>query len=157
MICTNDPDHGAAIADLTSTPYIPDLDSCISRVGAAGKLLGGVIFQNYQLRSVVLHVASWGPNWLSADILWMIFDYAFNQLGVEKVLGFVPSNNEKALQFDLKVGFQEETRIKDVVPGGDLVVLYMYRKNCRWLDRIPRSIKIPLAAELEKELAQGIA
>ena len=66
-------------------------------------------------------------------MLWITFDYPFNQLGVKKLIGQVPSSNLKALEFDKKLGFKEEARISDVFPDGDLIVLSMRREDCRWL------------------------
>lgn len=142
MIECNNPLHGAAIASLTSTPYHFGLDSCISR-SRAGKLLGGVIYQQYFKRSIVIHVAGFDPHWLNRDLLWAIFDYPFNRLGVEQILGFVPSTNAHALEFDKKIGFQIVTKIPDVVPGGDMLVISMRRNECRWLAYNPRGLMTP--------------
>lgn len=149
-------EHGHAIASRISRPFIPGLDRCLART-CEGKLLGGVIYQDYFGPSVCIHVASYDPAWLSRDFLWAIFDYPFNQMGVKKVIGLVSTTQEDVLAFDLKIGFVEETRIKDVVPGGDLIVLSMLKEQCRWLvDRhgkpyIPRTLSPTLRAEFSNE------
>ncbi len=134
----NNFDHGEAIAGVASNGFNRAVDQCVSRSTPEGNLLGGVIYQNYVAGgSITLHVASWHPRWLTHDLLWAIFAYPFVQLKVQKCLGFVPSTNEHALKFDLKIGFHEEHRIRDAVPGGDLVVLSMRKEQCRWLTGPP--------------------
>ena len=57
------------------------------------------------------------------------------------MFGQVPASNVRALEFDRKLGFIEETRIKDVFPDGDLVVLSMKREDCKWLNLKPKTLK----------------
>lgn len=157
MIECNNPDHGRVIASLTSTPFTPGLDMSITR-SHEGKLLGGVIYQNYMTRSIVIHVASFARGWLTRDLLWAIFDYPFNRLKVEKILGFVPSTNRRALDFDMNVGFTIAAVIPDVVSAplgeqGDLVVLSMTRAECRWLGIVPKNLAHVVPAREEKAAA----
>jgi hypothetical protein len=129
-------EHGRALEHL-GHPFIPGHDHCITRSGNDGRLLGGVLFQNYRKRSIEMHVQGFEPGWRSKWLLWMAFDYPFNQLGVEKIIGFVPSTRPEVLAFDLKIGFVVETAITDVVEDGGLVVVSMTRSQCRWL-KLPR-------------------
>lgn len=138
MIFTNRDDHGIWIAD--TNPFIVGRDVCISRTDDEGRLLGGVIYQQFNHRSIIIHVRADDPHWLNRDMLWAIFDYPFNRLGVEQILGFVATTNPKALAFDLHIGFTEVTRIPNAVIGGDYVVISMYRKDCRWLNIKPRTL-----------------
>lgn len=140
MIHLDNFEHGQAIGDRIDAPFKPRFDRCVSRT-RGGNLLGGVIYQDYRVRSVTVHVASWTADWLSRDLLWTIFTYPFDMLKVEQVLGIVASTNTRALDFDLRIGFKEVTRVPDVVPGGDLVVLSMRREDCRWLNWRPRYLK----------------
>lgn len=140
MIVMNNFEHGFAIAKSAGVSLNPAVDQVISRVADDGRLLGGVIYQNYTGASVGAHVASFDPHWLNQDMLWVIFDYPFNQLKVTKLLGQVMSNKEKVLDFDKRLGFKEEVRIPEVFPDADLVVLSMRREDCRWLSLKPRSI-----------------
>ena len=85
---------------------------CFASV-ANGKLLGGVVFTSWTGRggSVGGHVASWSPRWLTRDLLFVSFDYAFNGLGVKKIFGTVPSDNMKAISLNRRWGYKEEARI----------------------------------------------
>lgn len=140
MIRFNHPDDGHAIAAQAGTVFNPAVDVVIAKFKEKS-LRGGLILNGYTGASINMHVASFDRRWGSRDVLWVAFDYPFNQLGCKKVFGQIPANNIQALEFDLHLGFKIEARIKDVFPGGeDLIVVSMSRDECRWLDLKPRSL-----------------
>lgn len=100
-----------------------------------GKLVAGVLYDHFNKASIAMHVAGEGKHWLNREYLWFCFWYPFEQLKVRKVIGFVPSVNADALRFDKHLGFVEEARLKDAHPDGDLLLLTMTRKQCRYLER----------------------
>jgi RimJ/RimL family protein N-acetyltransferase len=132
MIVVNDLSAAYQISAAVDFIFNPHSDVCIARI-EDGELWGGVIYTDYTRASIGLHVAGFRPDWVNKAMLWVCFDYPFNQLKVKKLFGQVPAHNLKALEFDRKLGFKEEARVKDVYPEGDLVVLAMYRDDCRWL------------------------
>jgi hypothetical protein len=140
MIVFNDINHGHTIAVASGTSFNPLSDTCIARVDD-DFLLGGVIFQNYTGHSIGLHVAGFVPDWINRDMLWVTFDYPFNQLGCKKLFGQVPETNSKALEFDLKLGFKIITKIDDVFSDGALFVVALDRDDCRWLKMKPRGLR----------------
>lgn len=140
MIKFNIDEHGFAIANSAGTTFNPAVDQVISRSDEHGTLMGGVIFSGFTGASVCIHVGSFDPRWISPDMLWVTFNYPFEQLGVSKLIGQVPSSNQTALDFDKRLGFKEEVRISDVFPSADLVVLSMRREECRWLKLKPRNL-----------------
>ena len=131
------------ISDRVGHIHNPVCDRSISRHNASGILLGGVIFTDWtgEGGSVSIHSSGWHPRWINRDLLWMVFSYAFDQLQVKKILGPTPANNHHALQFNRKLGFKQEAVIRDVFPDGDMVLLAMYRADCRFLDLYPRSLE----------------
>ena len=139
MITVGNLDHAQAIAKAAGCVFNPAVNRVISRM-RNGELLGGVIFQDYNVASISIHAAGFAPHWLNNNMLWVSFDYPFNQINVSKLIAPVPSRNRKAIEFDLKLGFKREARIADVFPGddGDLLVLTMRREDCRWLKLKPR-------------------
>jgi RimJ/RimL family protein N-acetyltransferase len=139
MIQMNNPEHGYAIAEAAGVIFNPEADIVISRL-SNGELAGGVLYNGYTRASINMHVAAFSPRWGSRDMLWVCFDYPFNQLGCKKVFGQVPSKNEHALEFNLKLGFKIETLIPDVFPEDDLLVVSMVREDCRWLNIKPRTL-----------------
>jgi RimJ/RimL family protein N-acetyltransferase len=140
VIAAGNLNHAKSIAEEVGVFFNPACDHVISRA-RSGRLLGGVIFTGYTTKSIAIHVAGFDKHWINSDMLWITFDYPFNQLGVTKLIGHVPSSNPKALDFNRKLGFKEEARVADVYPDGDLVILSMHRDNCRWLKLRPRSSK----------------
>lgn len=114
------------------------------------RILGGVVFHNWTGRggSVTVHDAGVeDTNWATRDFLWNVFDYAFNQLGCEVMVGPVPSTTERALSINERMGFKREAVIRGVFPDGDLVIMTMRRADCRFLRYRPRSIQAGLASQ----------
>jgi len=105
------------------------------------ELLAGVIYRRYTHTSIEMHVASFDPQWLCRDFLWVCFHYPFEQLKVERVFAFVNEKNDDALHFVLRLGFQVETRIRKVYPDSDQIVLVMERDRCRWLKLRPQYMR----------------
>lgn len=137
QILFDDLDCAKRIAAAAPCVYSPEHDHCIARV-KDGQLLGGTIFQGYTGASIEMHVAGFDPHWISKSLIFVTFGYPFLQLGCLKVIGRVAENNKQALEFDLKLGFIEEARIRDVYPEGDLLILTMRRDQCRWLNLTSR-------------------
>ena len=139
MIQMNNPEHGHTIAEAAGVIFNPEADVVISHLSKR-ELTGGVIYNGYTRASINMHVAAFSSRWGSRDMLWVCFDYPFNQLGCKKVFGQVPSKNERALEFNLKLGFKIEALIPDVFPEDDLIVVSMVREDCRWLNLKPRTL-----------------
>lgn len=123
--------------------------SLVTSIGVVedGRVLGGVIYHNWTGAggSVTLHMAGTEGQWASRDFLWCIYDYAFNQMHVKKILGPVPADNERALKIDLQMGFKVEAVLRDAYPDADLLMLSMVREDCRWLKIKPRHIEAGMA------------
>lgn len=113
---------------------------CIGSVSADGMRLKGVVgFDGYNGASVMMHVYGEG-NWISRDLLKVAFDYPFNHLNCNMVLGLVPSGNEQALKMNRHLGFKVETVLEGAHPDGALILMVMRREECRWL-KMRRSSK----------------
>lgn len=134
IIHSEDPFHGDVITRTLDPdqPFRPGYDRVISFT-LGGKLLGGIIYNNYMVRSIHMHVLILDRRVVTRKNLFVCFHYPFDVLKCEKVFGVVPSTNQPALDFDLRCGFKETNRIEGAVPDGDLVVLSMTRNQCKWL------------------------
>ena len=76
-----------------------------------------------------------GFNHTPKAMLQAVFDFAFNEEGHAMLVGIVNSKNEKAMRYDLHLGFIEHTRLPEMHDnGGDIVVLTMTREQCRYLN-----------------------
>lgn len=140
MIALQNEEHGFAIAKSSRCLYNPLYDVVISRE-KNGVLLGGSIYYDYTGKSISMHIAGFAPAWISRDLLWVTFDYAFVQLGCRYVFCQIRSSNTEAINTALRTGFVQETTIPDVFLDGDLIIYRMRRENCRWLNLKPRSIR----------------
>jgi len=52
--------------------------------------------------SMTVHVAAQNKRWCSRDLLWLIFHYAFEQLGCHKLLTPLPSDNYPIIEMDMR-------------------------------------------------------
>ena len=69
------------------------------------------------------------------EMLRATFHHAFNDFKVKKLLGIVNSKNEKAMKYDLHLGFTEEHRMPGMHDDdGDIVILSMTREQCKYLE-----------------------
>lgn len=128
------------IAKAAKASWDPRVDVCIARV-KNDELMGGVLYTSFTGESIQMHVAAWDDHWITHDLLWVAFDYPFRQLGVKRIFGHLPSDNEVALAFNKNVGFKEIYRIKGVYPYDvDGVLMCMERHECRFLRMQPRKI-----------------
>jgi hypothetical protein len=140
VIVLGDPTHGRAIAAAAHTYFDADTMPVISRVTADGNLWGGVIYSDYTGTSCRIHMAG-TPGWASVGMIWIAFDYPFNTMKVDLLLGTVSSLDRKVIEYDRRLGFSEITRIPAAVPGGDLIILGMERRDCPWLKYRKRYMK----------------
>lgn len=145
MIVFNNLLHGRLIAEQAGTSFNLEIDQCISRV-EDGRLLGGVTYAGYTGVSIHMHMAGFTERWADRDMIWVAFDYPFNQLKCRRVFGQVPESNTRALEIDLRLGFKVVAKIDDVFPDGACLVLALAREDCRWLKHKPRGI----AARMER-------
>src|SRR5215510_1028387 len=106
MIYLNESRHGYLIARAAHTTYDPERDQCISRC-VDGNFMGGVIYTNYTGSMISMHMAGVG-DWVSRELVWVCFDYPFNQLKVKKVLGTVRSDDKAVRDIDERLGFTIE-------------------------------------------------
>ena len=128
------------IAQKAGTVFHPVYDICIALVRKEW-LAGGVVFTNYTEESIAMHSAGFQPAWVTRDMLWVCFDYPFNQLGVKRIFGQVPEDNEVALKFNTHLGFKVINRVEGVYKGGVACLLVrMERDECRFLSLEPRGV-----------------
>jgi hypothetical protein len=81
-----------------------------------------------------MHMVNLKGGYTPKQLLKSAFDYPFNQLGIEKAFGIVNSLNEKAMEYDQKLGFKEAVRFAGMHEnGGDLVVFEMNKSDCKWI------------------------
>ena len=109
-----------------------------------GEMVAGVIYENWNRRSVTCHIAIQGlmtPAYLGA-----IFHYPFIFLGVDKIIAPVSEGNEESIRLCRKMVFTEECRIKDAHPEGSILIYTMEREDCKYLgDRYGKRYSVTAA------------
>ena len=136
----NEPADGEAIAQHAGTSF--HSKSCISICRHVGdSRYGGVIFSHYTGEFDRHPLGGLHPRWINRDMLFVTFDYPFNQLGVKRIFGQVPEDNLHAQEFNVNLGFKYVARIEGVFPHNTAcMVMCMERDECRFLTLKPRGI-----------------
>lgn len=105
-----------------------------------GSLIAGVVYSGFvrnkdRYQCCDMHVyAIPKSGWMTRTTLKHFFGFPFKQLGCERVNGLVPSSNKHALDIDERLGFEYESTAVRMLPGEDLIVLRMFKENCRWIN-----------------------
>lgn len=100
-----------------------------------GELVAGVILEGYAGKSMWMHVAGApGRRWMSRKFLYTCFAYPFEQVGVDRLFGWVPADNYEAQRFDEHLGFKRIAAIPGAgIGGGDVLIYCMDRADCRFI------------------------
>jgi hypothetical protein len=130
----NSPGAGGWIMGEVGGVFRPECDHSIANFNELGEILGGFALTGYTSRTMVVHMAGRDPTWCSRDLLWMLFDYAFHQVKVAKVLATVSTGNPKAIALDMRAGFRVVAMVPEVYEDGDMLILSMDAAHCKWLN-----------------------
>ena len=96
-----------------------------------GQIVAGCIYENFNGRSVVVHLAIGGR--LNAAFLAALFDYGFNVMGTEKAIAPVASANVRSVALVEHMGYRLEGKIEGARPDGDILIYTMRKSDCRFL------------------------
>lgn len=97
-------------------------------------VVAGIVFERYNGVHVEASIAVDHMGWANKETMRRIFSYPFNQLDCKAVSVTVPSSNIKSLNLATKMGFEPEAYVKFAAhDGSSLVVLKMFRDNCKWI------------------------
>lgn len=103
--------------------------------GLNGKLIAGVLLDNYNGVSCSIHVASDGSKtWLDREFLRVVFALPFLQWKLRSVLSPIGEDNIASQRFCAKLGFSLKATLEDAHPSGKLYLFQMKRDECRWLN-----------------------
>jgi len=96
-----------------------------------GKILAAMVCENWTLNSVMCHFIVADRRALRHKFHNECARYVFSIGDREKMIGIVPSDNDKALKLNAHFGFTELCRIGDAFEKGiDAVILELHRDNC---------------------------
>ena len=124
---------GIWLANRLGSTYASGTSICIG-FKENGIIKSVASFENYNGKSVLGHLAI-DDGRMNKEWAIYCFDYVFNQLKVNKLIGIVDSNNQKALRLDTHFGYIEECIIKDAGKDGNLHILSMTKEQCKMLNK----------------------
>ncbi len=99
-----------------------------------GRIVAGVIYEDYTGHNLFMHVAADPGFWLSRAALHAFFAYPFVQLACQRVTGWLEASNAAAIALDEHLGFVHEATLKNAArDGGDVLLYVLRREDCRFL------------------------
>ena len=99
-----------------------------------GKIVAGVMYEEFTEASIHATIVVEEP--MTKGFVHKIFDYPFNQLGVDKVIVQANTSNVESVNLAKRLGFTEEGTIKGAYLDGDRIILTMTKDECRWLKEL---------------------
>ena len=96
-----------------------------------GVIVAGTSCENYNGNNMFGHQRIDSPP--AREYWFAVADYIFRQCGVKRFTATVESDNKKAIRLNQKIGFEIEATLKDAGRNGDLLVMVLWKENCRML------------------------
>lgn len=124
------PTVGHWVAERAGGTFSPSSSTAIG-LEKDGEIVAGVMYENWNGKSIVAHMAASGR--LTRSFLGAIFRYAYVKCGVDKVILPISSGNVKSNKFAQSLGFKEEARLVDADPLGDIILYSLKKSDCRFL------------------------
>lgn len=101
-----------------------------------GRLVAGVVYNNFSGAGCCAHIGSVGKHWLTREFLYAIFDYPFNQLQLRRITVLTARRNKKARKFVDRLGFKYEGCVRHALPDDDWIMYGMLREECTHISRL---------------------
>lgn len=99
----------------------------------AGKIVAGIVFNNFNGSNATCHIAVDKPGRYLIDLLRRGAEYAFIQCRLNRLTGLVESDNTKAIKLDLHMGFEREFTMRQAGSNGqDIEVLVLWPQAFRY-------------------------
>jgi hypothetical protein len=109
--------------------YLPEM-TAIGDV-KDGKLIAGIAFESQTKNTL------WGHQRIDAPPckqFWInVADFIFNQAGCKRFSAMVDANNEKAIRLNKHIGFVIEATLKDAGNNGDVLIMTLWKEDCKFL------------------------
>lgn len=130
-ICWDDGLIGEWVSRRTGGSWIKGQGTGLGKL-VDGKLVAGVLYENYSGTNVVSHIAGEG-NWADRYFLGVIFQYPFWGLKVNRITAPVCESNQKSIDLLTKMGFNLEAKLRGATSKGDLLLYVMFKDECKYL------------------------
>ena len=91
-------------------------------------------FDSFIGKTCQIHVVNRKKKYTPRALLKAVFEYPFEKIGIEILLGVVNSKNVEAMKYDQNLGFKEVNRFEGMhEDGGDIVLFAMKKEDCRFI------------------------
>lgn len=101
-----------------------------------GELVAGVVYEEFTEASIHATIVIERGTVMTKSFFHKIFDYPFNQLGVNKIIVQANTANVESVHLAKRLGFTEEGMIKGAYLDGDRIILTMTKDECRILKEL---------------------
>ena len=121
--------HHSGVDPSTGTKYMGWIDTENTKLSIC------VAFNGFMGNLCQIHIAmADGYSYSPREMLKEVFQFAFDGLKRELLVGVVSELNKRALRFDKHLGFEEHSRFKKALFDGtaDLIILTMTPEQCRY-------------------------
>jgi RimJ/RimL family protein N-acetyltransferase len=124
----------AAVADWVSKRAEADPRGVTAAIGwvSDGRMVAGATYEDYTGGSITATIAIENGAMVK-QFLRAIFEYPFRQLNVGKIFAMVAQTNSPSRRLVEKMGFVQETVLKEYYSCEDLIVYSMTARQCRFL------------------------
>lgn len=143
LICNRHEEVARFVADRIGVVDLASFGQyrCIG-VERDGTLVTGAVYVDFNGPNVWAHLAT--DVQLSRMFLFAGFDYPFRVMGCRRVSGWVEASNQEAIRLNKHLGYEIEARLQGAArDGGDVLIMRMFKENCRWLKLGERLYGLP--------------
>jgi RimJ/RimL family protein N-acetyltransferase len=102
------------------------------------KLVGAVVYDNYRpaAKSVFVSIALDYKAALTKPLIAQVFNYAFYDLGCNRIQAMIDENNHPSLELCRRLGFSKEGELREASPSGSNLFLFaLLKRENRWSTR----------------------
>jgi len=93
------------------------------------KLACVVVAYNYAKPNVVMAFAATNPRWATKGNIKALGQWAFRDLGCQRITAFVKKSNKRARKFDEGVGFRHEGKLRKATESEDVIVYGLLKEE----------------------------
>lgn len=99
-------------------------------------LIAGIIYHNFisEYKNIEVSMVAASPKWATKQVLKELLSYPFNQLGCQRITTCIAKSNERAIKFNLGIGFKHEGIIRRGCGNEDMFIFGMLKEEAKkWL------------------------
>ena len=131
-------DHEIAAWIAQRVPYVRHLEPCrciAFRRRDSGEIVYGGAFNEFRGRDVQYHAACDDPAVLTRSRIRLLFEYPFEQLGVERISCVIAASNKRSRRVVEGLGWKLEGTIRKFYADDEDGHLFgILKSDCKWIE-----------------------